>query len=345
MAINFPTSPTVGENYTYNSRTWQWNGEGWQAVPGPVVIGPTGATGGTGPTGPTGASGAAGATGPTGPTGANGANGPTGPTGADSTVAGPTGPTGPTGSTGDNGPTGPTGSTGLTGPTGPTGADSTVAGPTGPTGATGLTGPTGPTGADSTVAGPTGPTGATGATGPTGSTGFTTGYQTIWVPAAAMYKRTTNGPAYGTTELSTNLEMLSYFAFDSTTAEYIQFNVQMPKSWDEGTVLAEFVWTHPATTTNFGVNWNLQGYAYSDGDNINVAFGTVQTIDDTGGNTSYCYISSNTPAITIGGTPATSDWVIFQAYRNPAAAGDTMAVDAYLLGVRILYTADASNDT
>lgn len=160
-----------------------------------------------------------------------------------------------------------------------------------------------------------------------------------------MSARTTNGAAAGSTELATNLELLSYFAFDSTTAEYVQFNVQMPKSWDEGTVLLQFVWTHPATTTNFGVNWNAQAYAFSDGDNISAAFGTAQNVNDTGGNTSYCYISANTPAVTIGGTPAASDWVIFQVYRNPAAAGDTMAVDAYLLGVRVLYTADASNDT
>lgn len=189
--INFPTGPTVGELYTFADRTWQWNGQGWQAAVGPFNIGPTGPTGpANGPTGPTGPTGATGPTGPggaasfvpgpTGPTGITGPSGtgptgPTGPTGADSTVSGPTGPTGtgPTGPTGA-GPTGPTGSigptgpaSGPTGPTGPTGADSTVAGPTGPTGS----GPTGPTGADSTVAGPTGPTGFTGQLGPTGPTG------------------------------------------------------------------------------------------------------------------------------------------------------------------------------
>lgn len=178
----------------------------------------------------------------------------------------------------------------------------------------------------------------------TSSTIAAAGKQTIWVPAAAMYKRTTNGAAYSTSEIATNFEMLSYFAFDSITAEYVQFNVHMPKSWNEGTVIAQFVWTHPATTTNFGVNWNIQGYAFSDGDNISAAFGTAQNIDDTGGNTSYCYISAETSAITIGGTPAQNDWVVFQAYRNPAATNDTMAVDAYLLGVKIIYTTDAPND-
>ncbi len=27
--INFPSSPTVGQSYTFNGRTWTWNGQGW----------------------------------------------------------------------------------------------------------------------------------------------------------------------------------------------------------------------------------------------------------------------------------------------------------------------------
>jgi len=173
MAINFPSSPTVGQIYTFAGRSWEWNGQGWQAYPGPALVGPTGPTGSIGNTGPTGPTGVGGPTGP-----ASGPTGPTGATGSASTVAGPTGPTGttgatgPTGATGAGGPTGPasgpTGPTGDLGPTGPTGAPSLVAGPTGPTGASGPTGAGGPTGPAS---GPTGPTGAGGATGPTGSAG------------------------------------------------------------------------------------------------------------------------------------------------------------------------------
>jgi len=33
MAISFPSSPTTGDLYTYNSKTWQWNGEGWVTFP------------------------------------------------------------------------------------------------------------------------------------------------------------------------------------------------------------------------------------------------------------------------------------------------------------------------
>jgi len=28
--IDFPTSPVLGQTYTYGSRTWVWNGSGWE---------------------------------------------------------------------------------------------------------------------------------------------------------------------------------------------------------------------------------------------------------------------------------------------------------------------------
>lgn len=30
--IEFPSSPAVGDTYTYNTRTWAWNGDGWERV-------------------------------------------------------------------------------------------------------------------------------------------------------------------------------------------------------------------------------------------------------------------------------------------------------------------------
>lgn len=177
MAINFPSNPSVGDVYTYAGRSWQWNGSGWQAYPGPVFVGPTGPTGYTGATGPTGSTGPTGiigptgpASGPTGPTGIQGITGPTGSTGP--TGFGPTGATGATGNIGPTGPaSGPTGAAGPTGPTGTLGPTGPAGGPTGPAGTAGPTGPAGnvgPTGAASTIPGPTGPQGNTGPTGPSG---------------------------------------------------------------------------------------------------------------------------------------------------------------------------------
>ncbi len=28
--IDFPTSPVSGDTYTFNGRTWVWNGSGWE---------------------------------------------------------------------------------------------------------------------------------------------------------------------------------------------------------------------------------------------------------------------------------------------------------------------------
>jgi hypothetical protein len=29
MAINFPTTPSVNQHYSYNGRVWKWNGNAW----------------------------------------------------------------------------------------------------------------------------------------------------------------------------------------------------------------------------------------------------------------------------------------------------------------------------
>ena len=79
MPIDFPPTPSVDQQYTYNGQVYKYNGIAWRLVR-------TSAVGPTGPTGPAGP--ASTVQGPTGPTG------PAGPAG---TTPGPTGPTGPAG--------------------------------------------------------------------------------------------------------------------------------------------------------------------------------------------------------------------------------------------------------
>ena len=175
-------------------------------------------------------------------------------------------------------------------------------------------------------------------------TNFQTSKQTIWVPAAAMVARTTNGAASGTAEMTTNKNMFKTLDFDTTTAEYAQFAIRMPKSWNEGTVTFAPVWSHASTTTNFGVVWSLAGVAISNDDAGDVAFGTVQTSTDTGGTTNDIYEGPESSAITIAGTPAANDYVMFQVARVPSNGSDTMAIDARLHGVVLFYTVDTATD-
>lgn len=119
--------------------------------------------------------------------------------------------------------------------------------------------------------------------------------------------------------------------FSQTTQQFAQFAIPLPKRWDRGTITARFRWSHPATTTNFGVVWSLQAVAVSDNEAIAAAYGTAQQIADTGGTTSRLYVTSETPAITVGGSPADGDTIFFRVARVPADASDTMAVTGRLL--------------
>lgn len=168
------------------------------------------------------------------------------------------------------------------------------------------------------------------------------GKHTIYQPARGMIARTTNGAAAGTTELATNKVMVSTFDFDAAADEFVQFDVWMPKGWDEGAVSAVIDWT--AASGAGDVIWGIQALARGNDDALDTAFGTAVTVTDTLLAANDEHHTAETAAITIGGTPAENDRVIFQVYRDADAVGDTLAVDAKLLGVKILYTINAASD-
>ena len=173
---------------------------------------------------------------------------------------------------------------------------------------------------------------------------LTWGKQTIWIPAVAMIARTTNGAESGSAEMATNKQMFKTLDFDTSTQEFAQFAIHMPKSWDEGTVTFQPVWSHAATATNFGVVWALEALALSDDDAGDASFGTAQTSTDTGGTTNDIYIGPESSEITIGGSPAENDYVIFQVKRVPSNGSDTMAIDARLHGIKLFITTNAATD-
>lgn len=167
----------------------------------------------------------------------------------------------------------------------------------------------------------------------------TTRTRQLWV--GGWQPTLTNGcNAGGQLELSTGA-VVDYLEFPDGSDTYAYAYVVMPDDWDGGTFTAKFYWTHPATTTNFGVRWGLQAVAVGNDDALNTAYGTMQYSTDTGGTTSDLYVTGATSAITAGGTPVGGELLQLRVMRDGDNAGDTLAVGAYLVGVLIDYTAAA----
>ena len=166
------------------------------------------------------------------------------------------------------------------------------------------------------------------------------GAHTIPILASGMMSRTTNGAAAGFTELATNDVMLASKDFDQTTSEGVQFYVPMPKSWNEGTITAQFGWTAASGTGT--VIWSIAGTAFSDDDALDTAFsGAVSATADTLLTANDMHITAVTSAITVAGTPTESDFVIFQITRDVA---DTLNADAKLIWCKLFVTYNAGND-
>lgn len=163
------------------------------------------------------------------------------------------------------------------------------------------------------------------------------GSTNVWIPAAQWIPRTTTGCGIDSRELSTNKINTDELLFDPGTAEYAQVAVVMPSNWNAGTVTAKFHWT--ASTGSGAVVWGLSGRAYADNNALDQATGTAQTVTDTLLTVNYEHITSATSAITLAGSPAAGQLVIFQLYRDATNGSDTLSSDARFLGVEISYTA------
>jgi len=170
------------------------------------------------------------------------------------------------------------------------------------------------------------------------------GKREIWIPASSMIPRTTNGASLNTTETSSNKVMVKTLDFDTTTQEFAQFEIAMPKSWDLVNLTFTPYWSHASTTVNFGVVWQMNAVAISNSDVLDASFGSAQISTDTGGTTDTLYVGPESSTLAPAGLPAVSDLIVFRIARAPASGSDTLAVDARLHGIKLTYTTNASID-
>jgi len=168
------------------------------------------------------------------------------------------------------------------------------------------------------------------------------GTETMYVPATAMYAATTNGAEAAQTELTAGNPELKAFAFDTSTAESVQFNVCFPKSWDEGTVTYQTYWSASATDTGTG-GFKLSGVSIASDVDYDTSFGTAvaNTALAASGTQDDLMVNVVSGAVTIASAAVTTN-TIFKLERNVAV--DTNTGDLRLVGCKIFYTTNAAND-
>ncbi len=158
----------------------------------------------------------------------------------------------------------------------------------------------------------------------------------LFLSAAGGTPSITNGCAPSAKwELPTNKQVVWTGDFDASAIEYMQWQVWMPANWDGSTVTFAALWT--AASGSGDAIFTLEARAYANDDALDAAFGTGVDVTDTLTAALDADISPTSSAVTIAGSPAAGNPVIFRLSRKATAGGDTLAVDARVLGVKVFF--------
>jgi len=169
------------------------------------------------------------------------------------------------------------------------------------------------------------------------------GKQSMWIPAAAMYPTQTAGCAdiAGLDSGGNSGPDLYTLDFAGSSAnEHAQFSIAFPSYWNESTVTFQAYWTTEATDTD-GVVWELKAVGFADSGDLNQAFHTAIHVDDAcSGTAKDLHITTESAAVTVGGSPAAGELCYFNVSRLQDDSNDTATEDAKLIGIKLFYTVD-----
>jgi hypothetical protein len=172
------------------------------------------------------------------------------------------------------------------------------------------------------------------------------GQQTIWVPAAAMEPAVTTAAATSNAiEIGTSLFAARTMDFATDADDFAYFAVQMPKGWDGGALIYQFLWSATGQTSGLdSVVWSIAAVGLASSDVLTTAFPTptALTLQEHSATNDDIMITAESPAVTPNGTPAGEEFVMFEVSRDISA--DDLSVDARLHGIKIHYNIDTGND-
>tara|TARA_R110000751_G_scaffold110047_1_gene207460 strand:- start:5470 stop:7467 length:1998 start_codon:yes stop_codon:yes gene_type:complete len=183
-------------------------------------------------------------------------------------------------------------------------------------------------------------------TGSLAATDTPVGQHTIWVPAGAMEVAASTAPATSNVvEIGTSLFAARTMDFGAANDEFAYFGILMPKSWNAGNLVCQFIWSTTSTNTGNCI-WSLTPTSLGNSDLLTTGFSAQDTVTDAGlGTADDIHISPELTISTFAGTATKEDYLTFEVSRDAAVSGDTFSGIARLHGIRIHYTTDTGSDT
>lgn len=174
--------------------------------------------------------------------------------------------------------------------------------------------------------------------------GKVVGVQDLFIPASAMWPTITNGCAtLAQSEIATSLFNIQTLDFDQTTEEHAQFQLVLPRKWNNLTITFVPYWTASSGTPGQTVRWQMNGASYANDDSLTTATGSSIAVDDTLLATNDLHIGAESSPMTLSNTPGSMDLLMLQVHRG--VASDDLAADAKLLGVSLRITTTSAKDS
>jgi len=172
------------------------------------------------------------------------------------------------------------------------------------------------------------------------------GKRTIWIPASAMEPAASSAGSFPSAPGliqpgGVGSAGYSPLDFDPAVTEAAQFSFYLPKSASATAPTAQIAWTAASTSTS-SVLWALGCNAYADNIIIDDAVSISTVLDPHSGTSSKLNVAADFTVPV--GSLASNRWIQCEIARRGADGTDTLAVDARLIGVTLLYTTDKPND-
>jgi hypothetical protein len=157
------------------------------------------------------------------------------------------------------------------------------------------------------------------------------GLDAIHKDASEFIPSTTAGCGIDSQETATNRVNRDLLLFDPGTQEHAINWFAWPTGWN--TAKVSFFWF--ATSDTGSAVFGAQMATYTDGDSMDLAWGTAQEVTDATGSANTHRQTAFTGGITPAGTVTAGKLTGLRIYRNAGSGSDDLAVDAAVIGVLV----------